>query len=351
MSYATESPIATKLPAMRVTFSESEFVPFPYRPQMREILLDEIRKNCTTGLSDSIAGRIDVELIDAKLDDSYSLALLFGLSLGTLNVLGLPMRAPKVTADVKIHIYDSNNNELKTYRYYSRVKSVTGLYYGKTVSAVSNDVGRDIADKFKKDLNNDACELNKRLLTKTYYPLGTENGQHIEKALVLCTDYNYKKALEELKKARQSNAISEQALKIYDEVYNIASSGRQEQVRENAQMWATIGSAVVSSTLSATTKTNSTPVTQTGTSNANVVSTTSSSGEGSSSISQTAKQDAINMMNRYKQQKEHAEGRVRWYRYEKKTKDNDDASQLRYWEQKVQEYQRCYDEWRVKAGL
>lgn len=312
MAIAKTDPISNKLPAMMINWKNSQaenhtnvwagIIPPKKLSPLKASLFSEIKTNIMDEVTDSVAGSIQIELIDGSFSNSMGLLLMHcftGYYATTL--LGVPSNKSKFKTDMRISILDLNNKPIKSYRYSLKKSSLQGLYYGKSSKVLSSLLGKEIAEQFKKDLNKDASYISSQLLDKTYYPFGTEAGKHILKAIDLCQDGYYKQSLIELNEAKYSDDLNEYTQGVLEQVYELAYSARQQQLQQRAQAWAAVGAAVAvagAATAAAVTSSKSKSSSVSGVRNASsgTVSTSSSSSSGDNENDSSSPQEKQKVM-------------------------------------------------------
>lgn len=216
---------------------------------MRKAIFNEISANCMEEKKDSIAGRIEVELLGTAFSDNSMIAALTGLTFGIAPLFGVPVNYGTLSADIRISVYDVYNQCLKSYTYYGKDKYRVSIYNGKTERVSANDIGKDIAVRFKSDVNKDLGKLTPYLLTKVYNPMDTEAGEHILEAIYHCELGNWKKALKELDIAKSSHDINDYNHELIQSVGDIAKAGRQNEIQQRNEMWAALGVGLTMATL------------------------------------------------------------------------------------------------------
>lgn len=253
MSYASYDPIESKLPAMAVTWKSPKENPMGYDySRMKQAFLNEVKANCVEEPTDSIYGTVEAELEYYNEDANMGFPMLSGLTFFSLNLLGMPILAGELEAHLCVRIYDSNNHVVKKYRYSKSMSTAMGLYYGKSPNVLSNNIGKALAEEIKNDLRCDATGLLPSLATKAFYPLGTQAGKHIQKAMEFSERGKYQEALSELEKADRSKDLCPETEKLMDGLYQAIFKAQQIEKQEKAEMWTAIGAAVAATAATAT---------------------------------------------------------------------------------------------------
>lgn len=268
-----------KLPSMAVTWKNSNSSTF-FGTAFKKTIIDEIKEDCMEEMKDSIAGTLELELVAGSILSN------------------------EIQADVRFNVYNAEGKLLKQYKYCPKTKYNSNVNNPKRLTI---KLGKAVAEQFKNDLANDIELIESvRSSQMVYYPMGNDAGKHVFRAMDYCDSDKYKKALRELEEARKCstfNRYNEQALY---EVYKVANQGRQQQLRQRAEAWATVGAIVATAALSAATaalvssKGSSNSKAVTGTSEGSSVGSSQSGGgdSGNSSSSEmTRKTKACNQCN------------------------------------------------------
>jgi hypothetical protein len=91
-----------------------------------------------------------------------------GLTLGSLNLLGMPADAYKTSVEVEIELLDAKKNVVGRYTAIGTATSLVAFYYGYTnenASRMSNILAvKRALTEIKDHIKNDHADLNKKLL-------------------------------------------------------------------------------------------------------------------------------------------------------------------------------------------
>lgn len=225
LSLAAYASLPQKLPSMAVAWKNSDTSVF-YGNSLYRTIINEIRDECMEETKDSIAGTLEIELVASSASSH------------------------EIQADVRFNVYNTEGQLLKQYKYCPEAKANVN----NKLKRVTIDLGKAVAEQFMNDLANDVELIESvRSSQLVYYPMGNEAGKHIFRAMDYCDSDEYKKALKELEEARKCSSFNKYNKQAWYEVYMTASQGRQQQLHERAERWATVGAIVATAALSAAT--------------------------------------------------------------------------------------------------
>lgn len=163
MSQASNNSIPEKLPKMPIEWTNSGNVIGGQPDFIKTIVINEINTNVINNNNHSSLGKLEVKLDKFHLKQNLGLAFVSGLTLFSLNLLGMPIGSGKVDLDLTFNIYDANHSLIKTYYYSRNQKSAIGFYYGKDVSVLACEVTKSIIEQFKKDVTSDYSAIKVKL--------------------------------------------------------------------------------------------------------------------------------------------------------------------------------------------
>jgi len=132
-----------------------------------ESLIEEDFEENILKFDESYRGYIIPEVNANILVNGYGWASLTGITLGTLNLLGMPWTGFKISLNTEFTIRDINDNKIWKKRYFQEKQVNVGFYYNAAnQNCVDNEtliLLRSILDNFKRDLQNDLNEINEKL--------------------------------------------------------------------------------------------------------------------------------------------------------------------------------------------
>lgn len=113
--------------------------------------------------SDRTYGKIEIINISANNKFPFLFPFLSGLTLFSLNLLGMPLYEQKFSAEYDVIITDTNGKRVQKYNYIGNSKTTYGFYYGKDGSTVGIEAIKDVMAQLNSDLARDAKMINDKL--------------------------------------------------------------------------------------------------------------------------------------------------------------------------------------------
>lgn len=176
MSQPTNDPVAQKLPKMDFEWFTGGDVQGVNVDFVKNIIRNEVNHNVVSSDGQK-QGTIEVTCDRIRLKQNLFLAGLSGGTLFMLNLLGMPFTSTKIDMDLSFNIMNASGDVVDTYKYSTQKKSVLGFYYGKTADVVVVEATKEIAKKFRDEVNAKSKTLIAKLENDngdapTYYAKG-----------------------------------------------------------------------------------------------------------------------------------------------------------------------------------
>lgn len=160
MLQADYNPLHTKIHQLVIFDSFDGIYSSSYNPALID---NELRMNVMNASEDDFYGRL--EIVEVRRQHGLGVGWICASSyvLCTLNILGMPIAAPKHYGEYDFIIYDIKDHIIAQYNYKASAKSTHGLYYGRGDKVVYVDMMKKILKQFHADMYQDADEINERL--------------------------------------------------------------------------------------------------------------------------------------------------------------------------------------------
>ena len=164
MSEPTNNPIREKLPRMDIDFYAGD-VQGANVDFVKNIVRGEINQNIVAS-SGQRQGTIEVNCERVYLKQNLALAYVSGLSLLSLNILGMPFSISNVDVTLSFKLLNTQGEVVDNYRYSSHKSSALGFYYGKDASVCLVEATKDIMKRFRDDVYSNNADLIAKLREK-----------------------------------------------------------------------------------------------------------------------------------------------------------------------------------------
>ena len=162
MSDPTNNPIREKLPKMDIDWYSGGNIQGVDVDFVKNIIRGEINQNIISSTGQK-TGKIEVNCERIRLSQNFGLAYLSGLSLFSLNILGMPITITNVDMTLSFKILTPNDEVVENYRYSTKKSSPVALYYGKAAPVVVVDATKEIMNRFRNDINADSEKIISKL--------------------------------------------------------------------------------------------------------------------------------------------------------------------------------------------
>ncbi len=133
--------------------------------EFNSIFIRELETNLTNPYGES-KGYIQAQIITNDLNSNGFMVFYSLLSLGTLNLIGLPFNHPEYTLNFEFSIYDKNKKLIKKYNIYGKGQAWAAAYYGYSgQNAIKLAMYRGFKDALKQlkfELQQDYDMLNQK---------------------------------------------------------------------------------------------------------------------------------------------------------------------------------------------
>lgn len=166
VNFQSRERIANKLPKMKIYY-DTEMINQIMKGQCigecKDVAIDvidyEINNNLFGEEESDYTFRVTVIEDDYKMNVTG--AIFWGVSLGTLAILGVPGRVDKLNVTIRCHILDQYLNPIKSYRATGEGVAHVACYYGfKRSASIKQSYAEAVSDAFskiRKDIEKD-CE-------------------------------------------------------------------------------------------------------------------------------------------------------------------------------------------------